>query len=213
MMPQREAIQTWIDKRTAATRLGRSWRRVLDLAKAGEFKSKRERDPVTNQQVVLIHSGSLERYIDSLKPSIDDDLHPPSAEALAEIPFTPTVEIDAQEGEAMKQLCAGVVPDNIAALSPIMRIEAFKLRKLATEIAADGEAEKKRAHLERLARPTVWLTLDECAEVTGLPASLVHSLIASGALPALDVGIRAGGKWRVKRTDLDAIQGSRLVAG
>jgi hypothetical protein len=29
-------------------------------------------------------------------------------------------------------------------------------------------------------------------------------------LPAIDVGVRPGGHWRVKRSDLDAIQGDRL---
>lgn len=52
-----------------------------------------------------------------------------------------------------------------------------------------------------------WLTVDEAAEYTGLPASFLAARIADGKLAALDVGVRAGGRWRVNRRDLDAIAG------
>jgi excisionase family DNA binding protein len=55
-----------------------------------------------------------------------------------------------------------------------------------------------------------WLTLDDAAEYTGLPASVLQRFIEAGRLPAIDVGVRPGGHWRVKRSDLDAIQGDRL---
>lgn len=57
-----------------------------------------------------------------------------------------------------------------------------------------------------------WLTLEEAEAYTGLPATFLASRIDAGALPALNVGIRAGGRYRVKRADLDAIQGDQVVA-
>ena len=63
------------------------------------------------------------------------------------------------------------------------------------------------------ARP--WLTVDEAADYTGLPASFLARLITGGKLPALDIGRcgRSGGRWRVNRRDLDAIKGVRSGRG
>lgn len=63
--------------------------------------------------------------------------------------------------------------------------------------------------LEAPARP--WLTVDEAAEYTGLPASFLSARIVDGKLAALDVGVRSGGRWRVNRRDLDAIAGEALA--
>lgn len=53
----------------------------------------------------------------------------------------------------------------------------------------------------------LWLTLAEAAEYSGLPASILHAMIDAGDLAALDVGVRPGGHWRVRRLDVDAIEG------
>ena len=60
-----------------------------------------------------------------------------------------------------------------------------------------------------------WLTIDEAAEYTGLPASFLARLITGGKLPALDIGRcgRSGGRWRVNRRDLDGIKGVRSGRG
>jgi excisionase family DNA binding protein len=56
-----------------------------------------------------------------------------------------------------------------------------------------------------------WLTLAEAEDYIRLPASYLLYMIECNELPARDVGIRAGGRWRVKRSDLDAIQGVKGV--
>mgnify|MGYP001576705330 CR=1 FL=1 len=71
-----------------------------------------------------------------------------------------------------------------------------------------GLAEK----LSLLVQP-LWLTLAGAERYTGLPAALLESLITSGILPAIDVGRRKGGHWRVKRSDLEAINGVRQIPG
>jgi len=55
--------------------------------------------------------------------------------------------------------------------------------------------------------PKPWLTLAEAAEYSGLPVSTIRNLIDAGSLKHLDVGPRPGGRWRVKRSDLDALEG------
>lgn len=58
------------------------------------------------------------------------------------------------------------------------------------------------------AHSRAWLTLAEAEDYTGLPETWLATSIDAGNLPALNVGVRPGGRWRVKRTDLDAIQGN-----
>jgi excisionase family DNA binding protein len=52
--------------------------------------------------------------------------------------------------------------------------------------------------------PRLWLTIAEAAEYSGLPASFLTNRVAAGALPAIDVGVRPGGRWRIARRDLRA---------
>jgi excisionase family DNA binding protein len=51
-----------------------------------------------------------------------------------------------------------------------------------------------------------WLTVDEAADYSGLPASFLLGMIEEKRLGALDVGVRAGGRYRVSRRDIDAIK-------
>ena len=78
----------------------------------------------------------------------------------------------------------------------------------ASDLLAAGERAAKRAS----AAPEplrAWLTLAQAAEYTGLPASVLSRFVEQGRLPAIDVGVRSGGHWRVRRLDLDAIEGDR----
>lgn len=52
-----------------------------------------------------------------------------------------------------------------------------------------------------------WLNVDEAAAYTGLPAGFLLARIKEATLPCLDVGVRPGGRYRLKRSDLDSIQG------
>ncbi|MGA3074704.1 MAG: helix-turn-helix domain-containing protein [Bryobacteraceae bacterium] len=56
--------------------------------------------------------------------------------------------------------------------------------------------------------PGQWLCLAEAAAYTGLPQSILRKLLASRKLPGLDTGARLGGRWRIKRSDLDEISAS-----
>ena len=55
-----------------------------------------------------------------------------------------------------------------------------------------------------------WLTLDQAATYTGLPAAVLLHLVKGRRLRALDVGVREGGRYRVRRTDLDQIEGELI---
>lgn len=52
-------------------------------------------------------------------------------------------------------------------------------------------------------QPRLWLTVTEAAEYSGLPPGFLRKRIAARHLPALDVGHRKGGRWRISRRDLE----------
>lgn len=55
-----------------------------------------------------------------------------------------------------------------------------------------------------------WLTVDEAAAYSGLPGSFLLGLITGRRLAALDVGVRAGGRFRLHKCDIDKIE-ARLL--
>jgi len=97
--------------------------------------------------------------------------------------------------------------------NPSLAERAVELVKQSHQSAADGDRYPVPYSLLKPAREIpalkLWLTIEESAEYLSLPASIIQKLVESGKLPALDCGPRPGGRWRVKRTDLDALEGDR----
>lgn len=58
----------------------------------------------------------------------------------------------------------------------------------------------------------LWLTLEEAEVFCQLPSTVLRKLIKRGKLPALDVGVRKGGQYRVKRAELAALAGADCSA-
>jgi excisionase family DNA binding protein len=79
------------------------------------------------------------------------------------------------------------------------------------------DAANVRMAREKLALPPTeppplrpWMTAAEAADYSGLPAGFLVRAIEAGELVALDVGVRPGGRYRIRRTDLDALSGRKL---
>ena len=53
----------------------------------------------------------------------------------------------------------------------------------------------------------LWLTLNDSVDYSGLPAAILVQCIADGKLKAMDVGRRRGGRWRIRRSDLEQFDG------
>jgi hypothetical protein len=70
------------------------------------------------------------------------------------------------------------------------------------DLLRDSPAAGSIAHPARL-----WLTLEESAEYSGLPASVLSGFIGDGKLSAMNVGRRRGGQWRIRRLDLEQFAG------
>jgi len=70
----------WVSKEEAGARLSLSPRRVLELAQEGRIQSARTKDPKTGQNVVRIHAGSVERYLDGLSEIPEPEVCEPHAD-------------------------------------------------------------------------------------------------------------------------------------
>lgn len=63
-----------------------------------------------------------------------------------------------------------------------------------------------------------WMTLENASVYSGLPCSTLNQLIQAGRLPVIDTwggkerkgGGLPGGRYRIKRSDLDALEGQKL---
>jgi len=52
----------------------------------------------------------------------------------------------------------------------------------------------------------LWLDLRQASAYSGLPAGILKRFVLSGELPALNVGVRRGGRWRIRRIDLEQFE-------
>jgi len=166
----------WISKAQAAERLDLSPRRVLELAKQGKLQSSRVIQPTTGQPVIVIHAGSVEHYRDKLS--------------------APLVW-----GDAAREPCANGTQTHV----PDAAREPCANRTGTHALPTIGEI---LGVISRATRPryALWLTLDQAADYSGLPAAILRAWVQSGKLAALDVGRRRGGRYRLSRRDLDGIR-------
>jgi hypothetical protein len=99
----------------------------------------------------------------------------------------------------------------------VKRLAGERTGTAVVPIAASSPQLAASSHLaSRAEAPPVfdldalWLSLDAAEVYSGLPADHLAGAIEAGELPARDVGIRRGvrGRWRVRRQDLDNLQGA-----
>lgn len=171
----------WLTKKQAAERLGLSESRVAAMLvpnmsddaaenfrrEQNQIRGKRDRNPSSNQLVVLFLAGDVERIaFERQNPT--------------EVTKVPGKKLDKPGVDPLTELFQKT---GLMSVRGLPRVQ------------------------EPPQKP--WITISEAAEYSGLPASAISKLVESGKLPALDCGPRPGGKWRVKRTDLDALEGDR----
>lgn len=104
------------------------------------------------------------------------------------------VMFDAAEVERLRAEYQAVpAPGGALAVRPRLMIEAP-----AGDPARDAPASTGDGRL--------WLKLAEAVAYSGLPASSLLEMIETGELKGRDVGVRPGGRWRIRRLALDAIE-------
>jgi excisionase family DNA binding protein len=102
-----------------------------------------------------------------------------------------------------------VLPAAAASPKPTNGAHALAVRQPSGEqfIEALAAAVSSMSQTSKTPSARLWLTLEEAADYSGLPAAAIVHFIESKALKALNVGRRRGGQWRIRRLDLDQFAG------
>ena len=100
----------------------------------------------------------------------------------------------------------------IAAPTPSTALVRTNRRYARSETASDSGYPQNGGLSAPAAAPVLrpWLTIDEAADYSGLPAATLRQFVESGRLAALDVGVRPGGRYRVRRADLDQLEAGQV---
>ena len=178
-----------LDKHQAAKRLGVHWRTVLLFANDRKLESVSIRDAKTNQMTTKFPAEAVERLRkERSAPAVN--IKPVER---AEKPSEQTA-LQRVQSPATRATGGGEIAVNLAAL----------LGSLPA--------------LGPLNHPKPWLNLQEASEYSGLSTRLLRLLVRRGELPALrDEPVRVKGQkltpgetLRIKRADLDALEGDEL---
>lgn len=180
----------YLDKPQAAKRLGISPRRLLELAASGRIKRHYLKNTRSQRKIVTFKTDDVERLA---RERDEQALLPPSYEPHS------TSQLSLKVNKHKGTVHGG---SDLASLATL----------ISTKLLPAAPA----------GPPREWLTVEEAANYTGLPASFLLELIhktmelkrlAGPRLPALDVGVRPGGRWRISKRDLDALSATTMPKG
>jgi excisionase family DNA binding protein len=210
----------WIDKHEAAKRLNLSPSRVIGLAAEGKIKTKPGRNK-QGQPVNLLHAGDVERFAFEREniPVVPANLGlgVQTNQTLSRLPIMRAqdsrgvlgsqhvtehyriVEFTrpTEDNPHFKFLIEGPEESGyFVAVSEACGIDLVRRLERAFQAGLKNDMKARRPD---------WMSAKEAAEYSGLPVSTMKVLIGTGKIPAIDCGPRPGGRWRVKRSDLDAL--------
>lgn len=186
-------IQTgeiWVPKEKAAEILGLSVRRTLEYCQRGVIERRvsqqgRNRVSLMREADVLALKRSLDTgtAISRMAAGTSRSYAPMPAAFAQGLGVPGERERLERIAQSVQELAAGFTQKLLAAPAP------------------------QPAAMPQPAAPAPWLTLAEAALYSGLPLAHLKAAVLAGELPARDVGRRKGGRWRVRREDLEAMQG------
>jgi len=198
----------YVSKTAAAELLGLSVRRILELSLSGAIKRHQVTDPVTKRRQTVFLAAELDRFIEIRAPQrntaspVSDSTRQPATDFVSKAAAAEQLGLSARrvlELAASGLITRGYMQDPVTN----RRQSAFSAADLARLVH----------HRRGTAAPPdrAWLTVEEAAHYSGLPASFLISLIEERRLGAIDVGEGPpGGRYRVARCALDAISAPRL---
>jgi excisionase family DNA binding protein len=177
---------TWVSKQDAATTLGVSPKQIERLAKAGRIQSFLWKRPSGGQSIVVYAPDDIERVAHENAPSRPFVVPTPTPPTPA-----PTSNGNNGNGHALQRQTdrqdrqdrqdKPVAPSNKAELQAFSTILRHMSRQAQTA-------------------QTVFLTIPEAADFTGLTETYISRACREGRLPALK-----DGGWKIRRTDLLAL--------
>lgn len=171
--------ESWLTKQQAAQVLGVAEKTIDRMAKAGELHKEILKRP-RQAPIVVFHPGDVNR-----------------AKAAREAQQSPAPFVMSEKESGLSADVSGrPVSDVSRSMSEVsVPWSDSWIRDMSTRLS----------NLSKIfpAEPTnLWLTLQEAADYSGLPAAVLVDFINSGRLPALDIGRRRGGHWRIRKVDL-----------
>ena len=176
----------YLNKDAAAKRSGLSVRRLQELAHRGTIQRRFVKDPRTKRDIAVFAAGDLDRLKQG-KPFWKMNGHE----------ILPLSSSDAAAPHSGK--------------TPRETPEEGSLTELVAKFLLEVNASREKVTAAPAAVERLWLTLAEADAYIGLPEGFLLLQVKSGKLPALDVGVRPGGRWRVSKRDLEAIAGERCA--
>lgn len=226
---QHQPVQPeWIGKNEAAERLNLSTRAVLDAASKGKIRSEKQRDTKTRQMAVMLNAADVERYAyEREHPEESQPVAPGHTFAMVARTLNrgiPVPMIRASDERGKLGLSHETEHYRIKEWTkpgPDCEFHKFKVDgpgnhdylyialeescgpQLLQGLEAAYQAGLNAAGVVKQS----WVTVDQAESITGLPASVIRNLIEAQQLKAIDCGPRPGGKYRIKRSDLDALEG------
>lgn len=150
------------------------------------------------------------------KPPIGQDTWLTKQQAAAQLQVAEkTIDRMAKAGELQKQTFkrAGQVPIVVFHPGDVERArvarapQAFIVPETGGHMSAVSghpvrDMSTRMSELSVVPVRRLWLTLQQAADYSGLPTAVLLEFIGAGRLPALDVGRRRGGRWRIRQIDL-----------
>lgn len=237
-MQQQASQPEWINKTEAAERLKMSTRAVLDIASKGKIISKRERDPKTRQLAVVLNAADVERYAYEREHPEEQEIRTQSLvmgqlhrEAQGVMSSSMHVLAAIRASDARGKLGPDHETEHYRIKEwtkpgPDSQFHKFKVdgpgnhdylyialeESCGPQLILGLEKAYQAGLIASEERKQQWVTVDQAASITGLPASTIKALIEVDAvLKAIDCGPRPGGRYRIKRSELDEINGQVAV--
>jgi len=171
---------TWITKPDAAAAIGVSTKQIERWAQDGMLQTAKYKRPDGGTPIRVYHPAEVEKLAKERNPDTE--------------PFVVPPEKPAGNG-------AGAVRQPLSA-------DRF-LQLLASAMATSQTSETRLIDAPSETSQTclpLWLTVDQAAAYSGLPASALRFLIDKGELKARYVGVRRGGQWRICKAALEELR-------
>jgi excisionase family DNA binding protein len=184
MLPDRHAA--WLTKQQTADALGCSFKTIEELAKKGLLRAAMRRNEHTNVKARVYHPDDVKREWDK-RHADEPDSHFGETPARLEATTARFGETQALVGETKPG-----AEETLRRLTDVLQIAAHPLYTTAEK------PESKRV-VRLVGKP--YVTIDEAAELTGLPAGYLRRLIKARTLRA----VKTPG-WRIPLADLEMLE-------
>lgn len=167
---------TWLTKQQAAEAIGVTTKTVERLAQDRQIQQARWRRPTGGPELAVYHPDDVARIARERRPGLAPFVLPVGA------------EVPANGNGHQSSTALARVSD-----ASIKNIDGEDLLRVLVAAAA-------RVMSETSQTPTLFLTIEEAAAVSGLSCNYLRKVIKSGTLPA----VRNHG-WRIRRKDLEQL--------